>query len=80
MAAHIRFRNVTVSYGSRTALSNVSLDLPRHQIFGIIGPANSGKSAPPQLPAETITASKSRFSPSMTSVVFSIGPPMRDLW
>ena len=44
VAAHIAFRNVTVTYGNRTALSNISLDLPAHQIFGIIGPANSGKS------------------------------------
>jgi phosphate transport system ATP-binding protein len=42
-AAHIVFQNVTVSYAARTALDHVSLQVPRHQIFGIIGPAGSGK-------------------------------------
>jgi phosphate transport system ATP-binding protein len=41
--AQIAFRNVTVKYGSKVALDNVSLEIPHNQIFGIIGPANSGK-------------------------------------
>ena len=40
---HIAFRDVSVTYGTKTALRNVTLDIPRHTIFGIIGPANSGK-------------------------------------
>jgi phosphate transport system ATP-binding protein len=40
---HIAFRGVSVRYGGKTALDRVSLDIPRHRIFGIIGPANSGK-------------------------------------
>ena len=43
IAAHIVFRNVTVRYGAKTALDNLSLEMPPHQIFGIIGPAGSGK-------------------------------------
>ena len=43
MSIHIRFENVTVHYGPKTALRDVSLDIPEKQIFGIIGPANSGK-------------------------------------
>ena len=43
MATHIAFRNVTVTYGTKTALQNITLEIPRNQIFGIIGPANSGK-------------------------------------
>ena len=43
MATHIAFRNVTVAYGTKTALQNITLDIPHNQIFGIIGPANSGK-------------------------------------
>jgi len=43
MAAHIVFRNVTVRYAAKTALDNLSLEMPAHQIFGIIGPASSGK-------------------------------------
>jgi phosphate transport system ATP-binding protein len=33
-----------VSIARRTVLSDVSLDIPKNQILGIIGPANSGKS------------------------------------
>jgi phosphate transport system ATP-binding protein len=42
-AAHVAFRNLTVAYREKIALENVSLEVPRHEIFGIIGPANSGK-------------------------------------
>jgi phosphate transport system ATP-binding protein len=40
---HIAFRNVSVRYGGKTALDRISLEIPRHRIFGIIGPSNSGK-------------------------------------
>jgi len=43
MQPHIRFDNVTVSYSAKVALRDVSLEMPRNKIFGIIGPANSGK-------------------------------------
>jgi phosphate transport system ATP-binding protein len=43
MTIHIRFENVTVTYGAKTALEDVSLEIPEKQIFAIIGPANSGK-------------------------------------
>jgi phosphate transport system ATP-binding protein len=43
MSIHIRFENVTVSYGAKTALNDVTLEIPEKEIFGIIGPANSGK-------------------------------------
>jgi phosphate transport system ATP-binding protein len=43
MATHIAFRNVTVAYGTKIALQNITLEIPHNQIFGIIGPANSGK-------------------------------------
>jgi phosphate transport system ATP-binding protein len=43
VAAHIEFKHVTVRYGSHVALRDVSLDIPEKEIFGIIGPANSGK-------------------------------------
>jgi len=39
----VRFENVTVTYGAKTALADVSLEIPRGQITAIIGPANSGK-------------------------------------
>ncbi|MEO5362671.1 MAG: ATP-binding cassette domain-containing protein [Magnetococcus sp. DMHC-8] len=41
----IAIRDLTVRYGQFTALSGVNLDIPVNQIFGIIGPANSGKTS-----------------------------------
>jgi len=43
MKAHVRFDGVKVSYGTKIALRGISLEIPRKQILGIIGPANSGK-------------------------------------
>ena len=42
-AAHIVFKNLTVRYAAKTALDDINLEVPKHQIFGIIGPAGSGK-------------------------------------
>lgn len=43
MHPHIEFENVTVAYGPHVALRDISMAIPEHSIFGIIGPANSGK-------------------------------------
>ena len=43
MGGGIQFDNVSVHYGGKAALREVSLAIPERQIFGIIGPANSGK-------------------------------------
>ncbi|MDZ7332312.1 MAG: phosphate ABC transporter ATP-binding protein [candidate division KSB1 bacterium] len=40
----IEISNLTVRYGQKTALHNISLDVFDHEILGIIGPAQSGKS------------------------------------
>jgi phosphate transport system ATP-binding protein len=42
-APHVAFRDLSVRYGAKQALDGVTMDVPRHSIFGIIGPANSGK-------------------------------------
>jgi phosphate transport system ATP-binding protein len=43
MAAKIEFQEVAVRYGQKPALEAISLAMEPNQIFGIIGPANSGK-------------------------------------
>ena len=44
-APMIEVRNLSISYGDTSALRDVNLDVYRHEIFGIIGPANSGKTS-----------------------------------
>lgn len=41
----VSVRNLKVLYSGKTVLSGVSLDIRRNEIFGIIGPANSGKTS-----------------------------------
>jgi phosphate transport system ATP-binding protein len=37
--------NLTIRYGTHTALKGVSLTVREHEVFGIIGPANAGKTS-----------------------------------
>ncbi len=41
----LKISDLTVSYGNEAAISNVSLDIYENEIFGIIGPANAGKTS-----------------------------------
>ncbi len=41
----VSVRDLTISYGAHVALSSVSFDILENEIFGIIGPANSGKTS-----------------------------------
>jgi len=41
----IEVRNLGIRYGHAAALSDVSLQVREHEIFGIIGPANAGKTS-----------------------------------
>ncbi len=43
MGTHIAFQHVTVRYGPDIALRDITLEIPEKEIFGIIGPSNSGK-------------------------------------
>ena len=43
--AKIQVRDLSVAYGDKTVLSGVTFDVFEHEIFGIIGPANSGKTS-----------------------------------
>ena len=41
----VEVKNLSVHYGAYCALQDVSLSVREHEIFGIIGPSNSGKTA-----------------------------------
>jgi phosphate transport system ATP-binding protein len=43
--AKLAVKDLTISYAGTPALSDVSLDVREHEIFGIIGPANAGKTS-----------------------------------
>lgn len=38
-------RDLRIMYGEKTALEGLSLEIREHEIFGIIGPANAGKTS-----------------------------------
>lgn len=40
---HLQFQNVSARYGNKQVLNGLSFEVNRNEIFGIIGPANSGK-------------------------------------
>jgi phosphate transport system ATP-binding protein len=44
-AVKLSVRDLTIRFGDRDALRDLSLDIYRHEIFTVIGPANSGKSS-----------------------------------
>jgi ABC-type arginine transport system ATPase subunit len=37
--------DLSIRYGAHTALQDVTLEVHEHEIFGIIGPANAGKTS-----------------------------------
>jgi len=43
--AKLEVKDLSISYGSQTILSGVNLSIQEHEIFGIIGPANAGKTS-----------------------------------
>jgi phosphate transport system ATP-binding protein len=43
--AKLKVRDVAIRYGSTTAISGINLDVRKNEIFGIIGPANAGKTS-----------------------------------
>ena len=44
-AIKLEVRDLSISYGDQRALAGVSLSIREHEIFGIIGPANAGKTS-----------------------------------
>jgi len=43
MPVHIEFRDVSVRYGSKKVLDELGFTVGRNTVFGVVGPANSGK-------------------------------------
>lgn len=43
--ADVSVRDLSINYGSKRVLSDVTFDIMENEIFGIIGPANSGKTS-----------------------------------
>jgi phosphate transport system ATP-binding protein len=43
--SHIEIRDLSIRYGDKLALDGVNLDIQKNEIFGIIGPAGSGKTS-----------------------------------
>ena len=43
--AKLEVKDLSISYGSQTILSDVNLSIQENEIFGIIGPANAGKTS-----------------------------------
>ncbi|MGK0189466.1 MAG: phosphate transport system ATP-binding protein [Verrucomicrobiales bacterium] len=43
MSTHIKFLDLSVYYGSTKALDQITMNIEHNEIFGIVGPANSGK-------------------------------------
>jgi len=41
----LEIRDLTISYGSEAAISDINLKIYENEIFGIIGPANAGKTS-----------------------------------
>ncbi|MBK8097718.1 MAG: phosphate ABC transporter ATP-binding protein [Planctomycetes bacterium] len=42
---HLDVQGLSIHYGSKTALQGLDLQIQRNEIFGIIGPANAGKTS-----------------------------------
>ena len=45
VSVKLEVRDLTINYGEAPVLSDVNLEVYEHEIFGIIGPANSGKTS-----------------------------------
>ena len=45
LEVEVRIKGLTVEYSGKTVLSGVDLSIYKNEIFGIIGPANSGKTS-----------------------------------
>lgn len=57
----VSIRNLTKKYGKKTALNDISLDIPRGRIIGLLGPNGSGKSTLIKLMNGLLTPTKGQI-------------------
>ncbi len=76
MNAHIKFENLNVSYAGQSALRDINMEIPEKQIFGIVGPANSGKTTLLKCINRTIEFTESG---KVNGVVRVAGEDVRDI-
>ena len=76
---HIEFNNVTVRYGDDIALDDLDFKVKHNSIFGVVGPANSGKTTMLKCINRTIDFISSAMgaikNPSFSDLIFA--SPMR---
>jgi ABC-type multidrug transport system ATPase subunit len=58
----VTFHNVSKRYGRRTALDNLSLEIPRGAIFGLVGSNGAGKTTTLSITAGAVHATAGRVS------------------
>ena len=57
----VSIRNLSKKYGKHTALKDVSLDIPRGRIIGLLGPNGSGKTTLIKLMNDLLTPGKGQI-------------------
>ena len=65
----VEVRDLAIHYGAKQALAGVNFEIHEHEIFGIIGPANSGKTS-----FLRALNRMDEFTPSMRVSVRSVRP------
>ena len=43
--AKLKIEDLKISYGDKQVVHGISFEIPRNEIFGVIGPAQSGKTS-----------------------------------
>jgi lantibiotic transport system ATP-binding protein len=61
MSSVLSIQNISKSYGSVQALNNVSFDVPKGSVFGILGPNGSGKTTMLGIVMDILKASAGNF-------------------
>ena len=57
----LEIRNVVKNYSSKTAIDNVSFDVPRGEVFGMLGPNGAGKTTMIRMINQITLPTKARY-------------------